>query len=917
MSPSTPESNTPSDPLADQSAPEPADQSAVKDRKLTARAGWHWKANSGVVVWLLAVFLVTIIHRWLPVPNWLLVHLLFLGALTNAILVWSNHFADAVLRDSASKGGSAGQVVRLLLANAGIVLVVAGMMSDAMTLVLVGGIIVGAAVIWHGIVLAVRMRRALPSRFKPMVRYYLAAAAFLPLGIAAGVLLANQIHHDRLVIAHLSVNVLGWIGLTIIGTLVTLWPTMLRTKIVPGTEKAAAVALWALVLGVILCAAAALFATPMAALAGLATYLSGIIVLAIPFVKELRAKPPADYSTYSVLAGVLWLFVSLIWLGVIAATSQSWAEVGDSLLLVAGVLGGGFAVQVLLGALSYLLPVVTGGGPLAVRAANVEFNRGAAWRISLINSGILLFILPVPSLVAVLASIAVVVGLAAFFPLLVRALWAAHRIRKSPPPQPSLAERRATAAAVAAERSRPGRFAGPAAAGLVAMALVAATAVALDPTAVGAKVTAVDDGITATGNVTTIAVSAIEYAFVPNVIEVPAGNELIIELSNDGSMTHDLVLANGVKSGRVNAGESVTIEAGVIGTAMDGWCSIVGHRTLGMELDVVITGASAPSTSGDSGTSDSGGMHEMDHGGSGEPEATWQPGLPPGDGFVARDAAVPPASAETTHRMTLTVRDTDMEVAPGVRQNMWTYDLDGRTGMAPGPTLRGKVGDTFIITLVNDGDMGHSIDFHSGALAPDGPMRTIESGESLEYVFTATKSGIWLYHCSTMPMSLHIANGMYGAVIIDPPDLAPVDKEYVVVGAEQYFGAPGEIASESKLEAQSPDAMVFNGYPNQYDAAPLTAKVGDRVRIWVLAAGPNEPLAFHIVGGQFDTVFFEGAYQLRPGNPESGGSQTLGLATSQGGFVELEMPEAGNYPFVNHSMWSAEHGQHGILQVTE
>ncbi|MEU5099240.1 multicopper oxidase domain-containing protein [Streptomyces sp. NPDC020996] len=139
----------------------------------------------------------------------------------------------------------------------------------------------------------------------------------------------------------------------------------------------------------------------------------------------------------------------------------------------------------------------------------------------------------------------------------------------------------------------------------------------------------------------------------------------------------------------------------------------------------------------------------------------------PPAGFTGRDARLLPArgAGHTVHRETRTVRDLVREVARGVRQKLWTFD-----GTAPGPVLRGRVGDTFEITLVNRGTTGHSVDFHAGALAPDRPMRTIQPGRSLTYRFTATRSGIWMYHCSTMPMSLHIADGMYGAVVIDPPD---------------------------------------------------------------------------------------------------------------------------------------------------
>ena len=123
------------------------------------------------------------------------------------------------------------------------------------------------------------------------------------------------------------------------------------------------------------------------------------------------------------------------------------------------------------------------------------------------------------------------------------------------------------------------------------------------------------------------------------------------------------------------------------------------------------------------------------------------------------------------HRLTLTVSEVEREVAPGTTQRLWTFG-----GTAPGPVLHGRVGDVFEITLVNDGTIGHSVDFHAGSLAPAEPMRTIPPGESLVYRFTATKAGIWMYHCSTMPMSAHIANGMFGAVVIEPPDLPAVDR---------------------------------------------------------------------------------------------------------------------------------------------
>jgi len=141
-----------------------------------------------------------------------------------------------------------------------------------------------------------------------------------------------------------------------------------------------------------------------------------------------------------------------------------------------------------------------------------------------------------------------------------------------------------------------------------------------------------------------------------------------------------------------------------------------------------------------------------------------------------------------------------------------------------------------------------------------------------------------------------------------------VDREYVVVLSELYLGPQGGIADAA------PDAVVFNGYANQYDHAPLATRAGERVRIWVLDAGPSRPSSFHVVGGQFVAVYLEGAYQL--GGPDAdpgatGGSQVVGLQAAQGGFVELVPPEAGRYPFVSHLMVDAERGAHGILAATD
>ena len=436
-------------------------------------------------------------------------------------------------------------------------------------------------------------------------------------------------------------------------------------------------------------------------------------------------------------------------------------------------------------------------------------------------------------------------------------------------------------------------------AALAVAALCVAVGIVADPAASGIPVADSAAGVAPTGHVTRVEVRVDGMRFTPDVIEVPAGDELEVSFTNTGTDVHDLTFANGVHSRRLAPGESAEIVVGVIGADMQGWCSIAGHRQMGMELTVQVRGGASH------------GSAEHAHGGATSgPSAADDVDLqqaPPKD-FEAWPAALAPATA-TTHRLTLEVEEVIEEVSPGVTQTRWTFG-----GTAPGPVIRGKVGDRFEITLVNGGSIGHSIDFHAGALAPDRPMRTIPPGETLTYTFTATQAGIWMYHCSTMPMSMHIANGMHGAVIIDPPDLAPVDREYVLVQSELYLGAQEGVADADKIASATPDLVVFNGYADQYVHRPLPAAVGERVRVWVLDAGPNILSSFHVVGSQFDTVYAEGQYRLRPDDP--GGAQTIGLLPAQGGFVELTFPEAGNYPFVTHRMSDAERGARGVFSVT-
>ena len=400
----------------------------------------------------------------------------------------------------------------------------------------------------------------------------------------------------------------------------------------------------------------------------------------------------------------------------------------------------------------------------------------------------------------------------------------------------------------------------------------------------------------ATGGVTEVTVTVAGMAFVPNRIEVPAGNRLVITFENTGDQLHDLEFASGRRTHYLSPGSSETLDAGLITADVEGWCSLAGHKAMGMTLNIVARGAD-PAGAIDIAPAETPGaptMAEL------IAKAEQSPALP---------AELPPLSDATHHEVTLTVTERTEELADGVSRAVWTYN-----GTSPGPTLHGRVGDTFSVTLVNDGTMGHSIDFHAGELAPDEPMRTIAPGETLTYQFTATRAGIWMYHCATMPMSHHIANGMFGAVVIEPAGLAPATS-YVLVQSEMYLGADGAASSDAKVAAATPDVVVFNGRPFQYAAHPLKARTGEPVRVWVLDAGPNSALSFHVVGTQFDTVWTEGGYSIS-GSPGSG-AQVLPLLAGQGGFVEFTAPQPGHYPFVNHQMSLAEKGAQGTFEVTD
>ncbi len=256
--------------------------------------------------------------------------------------------------------------------------------------------------------------------------------------------------------------------------------------------------------------------------------------------------------------------------------------------------------------------------------------------------------------------------------------------------------------------------------------------------------------------------------------------------------------------------------------------------------------------------------------------------------------------------------ETTQVVAPDVRYHTWTFG-----GTVPGPVIRVHVGDTVHFSLTNKSTLGmdHSIDFHAAQMPWDTNYQAVAPGKTLTFDWVARFPGVFMYHCGTPPVLAHIANGMYGAIIVEPWSQPDADREYVLVSSELYPGkAPvhgvyqGDLA---RMQAADPQYVVFNGKADQYKATPLLARPNELVRLWVLNAGPTLTNAFHVIGALFDHVFPDG----NPTN-QLNGLQTYNVAPGAGAMFELRVPEAGLYPFVTHAFAYTGRGAVGVLKVT-
>lgn len=250
----------------------------------------------------------------------------------------------------------------------------------------------------------------------------------------------------------------------------------------------------------------------------------------------------------------------------------------------------------------------------------------------------------------------------------------------------------------------------------------------------------------------------------------------------------------------------------------------------------------------------------------------------------------------------------------GTTYHYWTFN-----NKVPGPFVRVRVGDTVEVKLKNADDsvMMHNVDFHA-VTGPGGGAKATEAapGETRGFEFKALNPGLYVYHCATPTVAQHIANGMYGLILVEPEEGLPkVDHEFYVMQGELYteqaHGTKGQLdESYDKLISERPEYFIFNGSADALKKNPLKAKVGETVRIYFGVGGPNYTSSFHVIGEIFDK-----AYPLASLSSPLKDVQTITTPPGGASVVDFKVEVPGNYVLVDHALSRVERGLAGILQV--
>ena len=324
------------------------------------------------------------------------------------------------------------------------------------------------------------------------------------------------------------------------------------------------------------------------------------------------------------------------------------------------------------------------------------------------------------------------------------------------------------------------------------------------------------------------------------------------------------------------------------------YCELPGHRQAGMEGKLVVgTPAAAPETEA--------------------ADISRDPAdLPP----PVMASAPKMARAPTTVRVDLETIEVRGRLADGTTYNYWTFN-----GKVPGPMLRVRVGDTVDLHLKNDAasHMIHSVDLHA-VLGPGGGAAVLQvpPGQEKSITFKAAVPGLFVYHCATPMVANHIANGMYGMILVEPAVALPkVDHEFYVMQGEIYttgaFGKHGDQEFDvQKLLDERPEYFVLNGEVGALTKLhPMHSKVGETVRIYFGVGGPNFTSSFHVIGEIFDHVYELGGLS----SPPLEGIQTVSVAPGGAVVVDFKTQVPGRYMLVDHALSRMERGLMGFLMV--
>jgi nitrite reductase (NO-forming) len=294
--------------------------------------------------------------------------------------------------------------------------------------------------------------------------------------------------------------------------------------------------------------------------------------------------------------------------------------------------------------------------------------------------------------------------------------------------------------------------------------------------------------------------------------------------------------------------------------------------------------------------------------------------LPEGVVDIVRDPAeVPPPIGKRTPtrvRVELETREVVGRLDDGATYRYWTFN-----GKVPGPFIRVRVGDAVEVHLRNaaDSTMQHSVDFHA-VTGPGGGGKATASdpGEEKGFAFKAINPGLFIYHCATPMQAMHVSNGMYGLILVEPESGLPkVDREFYVVQGELYteqnLGTKGEFTLDfDRLVDERPSVFTFNGAANALTGLhQLNAKTGERVRIYFGVGGPNFSSSVHVIGAIFDKVYTFGDLT----SPPLTNVQTISVPAGGAVAVELALKVPGDFPILDHAMSRMEKGLVGVLHV--